>query len=240
MNSDQAKKIDFPSLLSKLGFEPVKSGKNGELWYNSPFRNEKTASFHTSYLGGKWIWNDFGDRGGTVIDFIMHYQNTDIKGALAFLEGRAGAIKTTPTASINKAQLSIEIPQKETFTLNEVKDFGGNGSSYALSEYIVKNRCIDRDLAQQFLKEVHFTNTQNGKHYFAAGLKNLKGGYEIRNPFFKSTVPEASKSMSLVSRPISSKLIGDPSIARTADSRARTRSHCASRTPGANAQPHYY
>jgi DNA primase len=86
MNSKQAKQINFPDLLSRLGHEPVKITKGGrELWYASPFRKEKTASFHTSYLGGKWIWKDFGDTGGNVIDFVMRYQGIQFKDALAFL-----------------------------------------------------------------------------------------------------------------------------------------------------------
>ena len=194
MNSDQAKKIDFPSLLSKLGFEPVKTAKNGnELWYNSPLRGEKTASFHTSYLGGKWIWKDFGDIGGTVIDFVMRYQNTDVKGALAFLESRAEGRQFFK----NPLPQRTEQPEatREIFTLKEVKNFG---FGYSLEEYIIKNRCIDIEIARQFLKEIHFTNNTNGKNYFAVGFQNTKGGHEIRNPFFKGTVPEATKSMSFI------------------------------------------
>ena len=61
MNSEQAKQISLPDLLEQLGHIPVKTAKAGrELWYRSPFRDEKEPSFHTSFLGGKWIWNDFG------------------------------------------------------------------------------------------------------------------------------------------------------------------------------------
>ena len=61
MNSHQAKQIDLPNLMSRLGYEPTAIKKGGnEYWYRSPFRSEKDASFHTSYLGGKWIWKDFG------------------------------------------------------------------------------------------------------------------------------------------------------------------------------------
>ena len=64
MNSEQAKKLSLPDILSRLGHQPteIKNGGN-EYWYRSPFRKEKEASFHTSFLGGKWIWNDFADSG---------------------------------------------------------------------------------------------------------------------------------------------------------------------------------
>jgi 5S rRNA maturation endonuclease (ribonuclease M5) len=202
VNTEQAKKIDFPSLLLHLGFEPVKIAKQGlELWYNSPFRAEKTASFHTSFLGGKWIWKDFGDIGGTVIDFVMKHQNTDVKGALAFLDRRAGLPKIKPTIPVN-TDIQKPIEQSESksniFTLKDVKKFASSRSGFGLVEYIITKRCIDREIAHQFLKEIHFINTQNGKNYFAAGIENIKGGYEIRNPFFKGTVPETSKSVSLI------------------------------------------
>ena len=87
MNSQQAKKIDFPDLLSRFGYQPVRITKGGrELWYRSPFRQESDPSFHTSYLNGKWIWNDFGDSGGNVIDFVMRHQRLQFREALAFLK----------------------------------------------------------------------------------------------------------------------------------------------------------
>ena len=115
MNSHQAKQIDLPDLLARLGHHPVKVRKGGrELWYTSPFREERTPSFHTSYLGGKWIWKDFGDTGGTVIDFVMRYEGISFKQALAFLrkmypedslrtESREGTFQ-----ELSKAQFSFQ------------------------------------------------------------------------------------------------------------------------------------
>ena len=197
MNSEQAKKIDLPSLLLKLGFEPVKILKGGaDFWYNSPLRAEKTASFHTSFLNGKWVWKDFGGTGGNVLDFVMQYQNTDVKGALAFLD--TGAFEQiTPFVGPNSEADNADGATKDAiFSLKEVRNFAF--SSPTLIQYILSDRGIDRDIANQFLKNIHFQNTQSGKEYFAVGFQNSKGGFEIRNPFFKSTVPETSKSLSFV------------------------------------------
>ena len=58
MNSYQAKQLNLPDLMGRLGYEPTSIKKEGkEYWYLSPFRKEKDASVHTSFLGGKWIWN---------------------------------------------------------------------------------------------------------------------------------------------------------------------------------------
>lgn len=81
----------MPELLGRFGHEPVKlANQGGEYWYISPFRYEKEPSFHTSYLGGKWIWNDFG-RGdvagsGTVIGFLEMHENVNVSGALQILK----------------------------------------------------------------------------------------------------------------------------------------------------------
>ena len=180
MNTAQAKKLDFPKLLSSLGFEPVKIVKQGaELWYNSPFRPETTPSFHTSFLNGKWIWNDFGDTGGTVIDFVMRYQSTDSKGALGFLDAVFQGVimpKHTPTPLAQPKQAS------PIFQLDRVQPIK------LMKDYLENQRGINLDLANQYLVEVVFTNTETKKQSYAVGIKNVSEGYEVRNPFFKTVV----------------------------------------------------
>ncbi|MEL6945651.1 MAG: hypothetical protein AAFO82_23590 [Bacteroidota bacterium] len=109
MNSTEAKKLSLPDIMAHLGYQPIKVVKNGlELWYNSPFRAEKAPSFHTSFLGGKWIWNDFGDKGGTVIDFVMRHENYFSVGqALQFLE----RFENAPS----KNQLPFSFQQQKRF-----------------------------------------------------------------------------------------------------------------------------
>ncbi len=85
MNTTQAKKIPLQEILAKLGLQPIKTFKGGaELAYHSPFREEKEPSLFVNTH--KNVWNDFGDIGGNALDFVIRYQNTDVKGALAFLE----------------------------------------------------------------------------------------------------------------------------------------------------------
>ena len=143
MNSHQAKQIDLPNLMSRLGYEPTAIKKGGnEYWYRSPFRSEKDASFHTSYLGGKWIWKDFGDIGGTVIDFVMRHERLNsVKEALSYLEGiypanslesasrvkRSGTVsKSQPTLFSFQKQRTLypfcyfdSVPLEDTFLTNE-------------------------------------------------------------------------------------------------------------------------
>lgn len=192
MNSEQAKKIDLPELLSRLGYEPVKVTKSGrELWYRSPFRSEKEPSFHTSFLGGKWIWNDFGDAGGNVLDFVMRHQGVQFKEALAFLRnlyhgslfehpGRAGGISRKPSSLVSFQQQSdaeetVAEAQRELEFLeaHEIRN-------PIILDYLEQQRKIPAELAMLYLKEVQYRNKTRNKIFFAFGMENESGGYEIR------------------------------------------------------------
>ncbi|MFM9947701.1 MAG: toprim domain-containing protein [Saprospiraceae bacterium] len=192
MNSEQAKKLSLPDILSKLGHQPVNTAKGGrEVWYLSPFRLEKEPSFHTSFLGGKWIWNDFGDIGGTVIDFVMRYQSyTNVSQALAFLDKMYLVNPYKPVAGNNKyrknhlsfQQQRHEEPPESALKLDRVEPIR------LMLPYITGVRKIAPAVAKRYLLDVHFVNLTTGKKYFAAGIANRAGGYEIRNPFFKSSI----------------------------------------------------
>ncbi|MEL6929885.1 MAG: toprim domain-containing protein [Cyanobacteria bacterium J06600_6] len=184
MNANQAKKIDLPDLLAKLGFNPIKTTKGGrEVWYRSPFRNENTASFHTSFLGGKWIWKDFGDEGGNVIDFVMRYQNVDFTAALAFLRDiyQGSLFDTT-----NKTGTKRPLPFQPQDTLEPIERELKFLAAYPIKRQVIFNylksmRGIPTELARQYLQEVSYKNKRSGKTFFAIGMQNESGGYEIRS-----------------------------------------------------------
>lgn len=196
MNSEQAKQLSLPDLLAKLGHQPAKTLKGGrELWYNSPFRNEHEASFHTSFLGGKWIWNDFGDTGGTVLDFAMRYYNTDVKGALAKLERLSGNYSQQQSLFSTPSEVKTHPPatnlpdEQETLTLRKINPLSVDSfNGKALLQYLNEKRGIDPVIAAKYLVEVQYRNNENGKIYFAVGIKNEVDGYEIRNAYFKSSI----------------------------------------------------
>lgn len=192
MNSTQAKLLSLPDILSRLGYEPtlIKKGGN-EYWYKSPFREEKDASFHTSFLGGKWIWKDFGDRGGTVIDFVMQLKGfSQVGDALQFLEKMyRGRPFSQPVAK------SIEETRQQTdlFSFQQQENSSPEATVLELEfieaheirnplihSYLTKERAIPRKLADLYLKEIKYRNKKNERDYFAFGMENESGGYEIR------------------------------------------------------------
>ncbi|RAJ89921.1 Toprim domain-containing protein [Larkinella arboricola] len=194
MNSEQAKKLSLPDILARLGHQPVKTLKGGnELWYKSPFRNEVDASFHTSFLGGKWIWNDFGDKGGTVLDFAMRYYNTEIKGALSYLDQLMGSNQQSLFSSASARQSPITATTlaspEETLSLHKINRLTSDSfNGRALMQYLTEKRGIDPVIASKYLVEVQYRNNETGKTYFAVGIKNEQEGYEIRNAYFKSSL----------------------------------------------------
>ncbi|OJV17355.1 MAG: hypothetical protein BGO21_26090 [Dyadobacter sp. 50-39] len=196
MKLAEAKRLSLPAILAVLGHHPLKTLKNGhELWYLSPFRDETSASFHTTYRGnlGIWIWNDFVEGGGNVIDFAMRYFATDVRGAIEQLSSLAinsdkseNSAFNSPKKGLNKVVVSDRQP---TLVLTQTKRLSMVlGQTTALSNYLTVTRRLDPLIASNYLVEVHFINSQSGKQYFAAGMKNEHQGYEIRNPWFKSTV----------------------------------------------------
>ncbi|MEM6628837.1 MAG: toprim domain-containing protein [Bacteroidota bacterium] len=193
MNSQQAKQIDFPDLLARLGYHPVKVCKGGrELWYMSPFRKDRTPSFHTSYLGGKWIWKDFGDEGGNVIDFVIRHEEIPFKEALAYLRkiylGNRSQIKGRAGTSIQLPLTRLSFQQQ-----SEVQSFAPEGErelefleaheiqNPLILQYLVCERKIPSELAKQYLWEVKYRNKSKGRDFFAFGMENESNGYEIRS-----------------------------------------------------------
>jgi len=195
MKASEANNIDLPNLLARLGHEPVSIQKGGnELWYLSPFRTEKEPSFHIS-KGRKyaWVWKDFGDEGGTVIDFIMRLQgHRDLKKVLSYLTGfYSNDIRILPSpkkTGENQSQQHLfsfhgqeaELPPDfsedrdlEFIRAHEIRN-------PIIYRYLTKQRGISRPLIDRYLKEVHYHNKKMGKDFFAFGMENRSGGYEIR------------------------------------------------------------
>lgn len=204
MNSEQAKQISLPDLLEQLGHIPVKTAKAGrELWYRSPFRDEKEPSFHTSFLGGKWIWNDFGDIGGTVIDFVMRYEGlTSVKDALSYLDDKFP--HSFPLFDSPKRESTNFFSFQQQHGREAASNFSENRKLEFISakpltnslilSYLTRERHLSEVLAKVYLREVKYRNLDTGKEYFAFGMENQSGGYEIRVASDKYSFKSALKA----------------------------------------------
>lgn len=183
MELEQIRRISLVGFLEDLGHMPV-SRKGNDVWFRSPFRNERTASFKVDTQRN--VWFDFGlGKGGDIFHLAGELTGSaDFMEQLEFLSGKSGILPLRPLQERKK------IPRVSGFEDVKVTEL----SHEALKSYL-KERGIDPAIAGRFCKEVAYGI--RGKRYFAIGFMNQSGGYELRNPMFKGCI--SPKDISCVS-----------------------------------------
>lgn len=171
MNSKQAKEIPIESYLERLGCKPKIVNKT-ELWYISPLRGEKTASFKVNRILNTWY--DFGEGiGGTIIDLVIAQFNTDVSGALENLDSAFCGGITAPAPRL----VEPKIKESEYF-ITDIKPL-----AYLPLVSYLKERQVDIQIAEKYLVELYYKKGRSS--YFTIGFKNDSEGYETRNNLFK-------------------------------------------------------
>lgn len=169
MNTVQAKKIRIINYLQEINVFPVRFSKN-KAFYLSPFRNEKDASFKVDTNLN--LWYDYGlGKGGNIIDLCMQINKTDVKGALQILT----KCTNTNDFSFFSSKKAIRTP---TIKIKHTQSIRNK----ALIQYL-QSRNIHLNTAKLYLKEIYY-KIEN-KQYFALAFENNKGGFELRNKYFK-------------------------------------------------------
>jgi len=168
MNTFQAKKIQIINYLQENNISPQRVSKN-KAFYKSPFRKENEASFKVDTNLN--LWYDYGlGKGGNIIDLCMLIKKTDVKGALKELS----TVKYNGFSFFN----SKKEPGTPVIKINHVQDI----QNKALIQYL-ETRKIPMKLAKIYLKEVYYK--LKNKQFFALAFENDKGGFELRNKYFK-------------------------------------------------------
>lgn len=199
MNTRQAKQLDFPQLLEKMGYHPVSSGikKGGnEIWYRSPLNHsDKTPSFHVSRgQNVAWVFKCFSTGAqGNVVDFVIAHEGGGVKTALAFLRDKfPGSLldyQNRREGESNPSQSHFSFHQHVKGRTEEDFQAGDRDLEFLqdlplksgmLLSYLEKERRIPRSLAERYLRLVRYKNLKNHKTYYAIGMKNRAGGFEIR------------------------------------------------------------
>lgn len=170
---DTVREIDLVNYLSSLGHEPVRI-RGHEYWYLSPLRDEKTASFRVNRNTNRW--KDWGDgEHGNIVDFAIKYHNWTIAGLLNSFSSTAIAHYGT-RSSVKTIQ---QKPEPAIKILKEKPLY-----AYALLSYL-RDRRVPMEIADRYCREVWYT--LHGNSYYAIGFKNDLGGYELRNPYYKTS-----------------------------------------------------
>jgi len=166
INIKEIKTIPIESFLQAQGFS-IKKNTTHSLWFTSPFRNEKTPSFKVNLKLNTWY--DFGEgQGGDIIKLAMLLWNENFKETIHKLSA-----KIFPKLEFVKKKIEHEFVVKKTVA---------NVQNQALLSYL-EQRGICPTKIDGLLGEIYYLS--NDKHYFGLAFQNDKGGYEIRNKYFK-------------------------------------------------------
>ncbi|GGW28725.1 toprim domain-containing protein [Arenibacter certesii] len=171
ISCERARDYPIGKALAKLGHFPTKESEK-EAWFLSPFRSETQASFKVSKKLNRWY--DHGEgKGGNVIDLICLLNGTSVKETLAWLQ---------------KDQISFSFQQQPLVAHRNENDihirYARPITHFALISYL-HGRKISVSTAIQLCQEVHYIF--RGREYFAIGLRNNSGGWELRNKYYKNS-----------------------------------------------------
>jgi hypothetical protein len=182
VNSKQAKEIRLVYVMERLGLQVIQKERGGqEHKYLSPFRDEVEPSFNVNLLKNAWF--DFGEgQGGNTLDFAIRYlqaigQPSQVQDALSWLKKIVGD---------KDRKLLSSFSQQKAKPLKEIVEYDlelvsvGPIQHPTILFYLTTIRKFPEWLIHIYLKEVTYKNKRNGKKYFAFGMKNQSGGYEIR------------------------------------------------------------
>ena len=150
--------------------------------YFSPFRDEKTPSFHIDESANTWY--DFGTHeGGGLIDFVCRITECQRKDAYDWLASIRHMIPESVHAEVIKRAASVGESKVIIEKVNE------QFSKPALVEY-AQSRCISREILDRYCDEVTYSvSSKPGSSFFAIGFKNNSGGYVLRSKVAKIGSP---------------------------------------------------
>ena len=171
LSCERARAFPIEKALAKLGHFPTRTNDK-EAWFLSPIRSETQASFKVSKKLNRWY--DHGEgTGGNVIDLVCKITKSSVKETLRFLEQdrTSFSFQQQPVLS-NDNHNGIQILHARPIR------------HYGLLKYLFERR-ISISTASAICMEVHYLN--KGRRYFAIGLKNVSGGWELRNNFYKNS-----------------------------------------------------
>lgn len=180
----EARKIDMVDYLSSLGFNAIKI-RGEDHWYFSPFRDERTPSFKINSRSNIWYDHGSGD-GGNIIDFGILYHRVDVRGFLELLirDYRRNDFSFHPQCK-KDGDIGLVAGEKENLADSKIVVTATRQLSDKRLVHYLNARSISPDLASQFCQEVDFTLYK--KQHTAIGFSNGKGGYELRNSYFKGS-----------------------------------------------------
>ncbi|KOH46011.1 toprim domain-containing protein [Sunxiuqinia dokdonensis] len=180
----QARDILITGFLKKSGFSPRRENHQ-EAWYLSPLRNETHPSFKVSKPLNRWYDHGLG-RGGNVIDLVIEMNNhCTVQQALSILSRDIPSFSFQQQNSFAVLKPNDEIKIEKVLPLKHPE----------LISYL-ESRKVDPSRAARYARQVYYS--LKSSTFFAIGVQNVSGGWELRNPYYKNS--SSPKNYSLFSR----------------------------------------
>jgi len=180
--------ISLRSLLEALGHYP-KGSSGGELFYISMLRdNDRTPSFCVNENLGFWYDHGLG-KGGTVIDFAMHYwPELSFREAMEKLQHIA-ALPASQFQQSSRTEAPLRIPSYQ------IKESRPLGSNLLIRAYLNSRGILPQ--AQGIISELYYFTSrgEEKKQRYAAAWQNRSEGWEVRNEFFKGCLGKKDLSV---------------------------------------------
>ncbi|MBE9602654.1 hypothetical protein [Pedobacter sp. MC2016-24] len=183
MNIEQANAIPVSEFLTKLNFYPVRSYKDGALYF-SPLRREKAATFRVNKL--KNVWFDHGSgRGGNFFDFAVEYLQSQKEDYT-----NADALRFITNIWCNDAAFLKSNKQDDLVAVgvHNLKLFSVSPISHLSLIRYLEDRGIPLDLALVYLKQAKVHNLSKKNYFNALALRNDNEGYALKSRTFKGCI----------------------------------------------------
>ena len=181
MDARQMREIPIADFLNAMGIQPQKQ-KGNILWYNAPYRKERTPSFKVDT--NKNVWFDFGiGKGGDIFDLAGEFIGSKNFLLRAAFIARNGAYPLP----------IIEHPQRNEEKELVFEDIWVRPLQDTRLLGYLEERGINAHVAIPNCEEVRYR--VHGKRYYAIGFRNDAGGLELRNRFFKGCIPPKDISL---------------------------------------------
>ena len=188
LKCDTAREIPITEFLRRSGYSPVKENRHSD-WYLSPIRKENEASFKVSKIRNRWYDHGIG-KGGNIIDLVVEMNNRcSVQEALSILSN------TVPSFSFQKQNTLTMLNPETEIRIDKILPI----RHPALVKYL-NSRNINLIAAANYAREVHYS--MNDKKYFAIGLENVSGGWELRNPYYKNAASPKAISCFTTGKPM--------------------------------------
>lgn len=187
MNVEQANAIPMSKILESMGYMPVKQ-EGADHWYNSPCLQNDVPGFYVNAT--KNTWHDFGtDKGGKVVDFVCSYlesqqEDHTIVDALRWLDVMQGCFARHSLPNAEPAYTDMSLHLRKVAPLRHS----------SLVAYL-RSKGISPEIAGQHLKEITVNHGDHDQEFYAIGLPNEDGGFEVRNETFKGRVAPTGVSV---------------------------------------------